>query len=262
MSIKQREYERERLRQEDERILKEMKEEFAKKQAEEAANMENNEDVQLQNQQEEPEDVIAEIFSRNPKDMDEAKRLARVAKAEIRIEREKSKEITKRKIEAVKNEAAENLEKVQAEADEKIEQVKRETEAANDKFIRLMAEFQNYKKRTDKERQEVQDYANEEIMIELLTVLDNFERAFDHDSEDQQFVEGMKLIYKQFYDILVKSGLEEIKAYGEPFDPNYHRGVMRDDNEDFETDIVTEVIQKGYTLNGKVIRPAVVKVNN
>ena len=124
-----------------------------------------------------------------------------------------------------------------------------------------MADFQNYKKRVEKEKKDLYSYANEKIMTELLAVLDNFERALDHDTGDG-FREGIEMIFKQLTDVLEKSGLAEIPALGEEFDPNVHSAVMTEETEDYESGKVSGVMQKGYTLNGKVIRPAMVKVAN
>ena len=125
-----------------------------------------------------------------------------------------------------------------------------------------MADFQNYKRRTEKEKGDIYAYANEKIVLELLNVIDNFERALEHDSSDESYGEGMNMIFKQFTGVLEKAGLLEIKALGEDFDPNFHNAVMTEDNPDFESGKITEVMQKGYLLNSKVIRPSMVKVNN
>ena len=137
-----------------------------------------------------------------------------------------------------------------------------EDEAMNAKYMRLMADFQNYRRRTEKEKSDIYAYANEKIVTQLLEVLDNFERALQHECEDKAYVEGMEMIFKQLSDVLEKSGLEEIKALGEDFDPNFHNAVMTEDNADYESGKVTGVMQKGYKLNNKVIRPSMVKVNN
>jgi len=137
-----------------------------------------------------------------------------------------------------------------------------EEEAWSGKYVRLMADFQNYKKRTEKEKNDIYAYANEKLITELLTVMDNFERALAHESADESYVEGMKMIFKQLTGVLEKAGLEEINALGEDFDPNYHNAVMMEDNDAYESGKVTEVMQKGYLLNKKVIRPSMVKVNN
>lgn len=148
------------------------------------------------------------------------------------------------------------------EAEEQASQQKEEDEALNTKYLRLMADFQNYKRRTEKEKGDIYAYANEKIVTELLTVMDNFERALMHESADESFAEGMRMIFKQLTGVLEKAGLEEINALGEDFDPNFHNAVMMEDNADYESGKVTEVMQKGYLLNKKVIRPSMVKVNN
>lgn len=135
-------------------------------------------------------------------------------------------------------------------------------ESADAKYLRLMADFQNYKRRVEKEKGDIYTYANEKLITELLAVIDNFERALVSDSTDAGFAEGMNMIFKQLTGVLEKAGLEEIKALGEDFDPNFHNAVMTEDNADYESGKVTEVMQKGYMLNKKVIRPSMVKVNN
>ena len=135
-------------------------------------------------------------------------------------------------------------------------------ESGDEKYMRLMADFQNYKRRTEKEKAEVFSYANENIVTELLSVLDNFERALAQESADEKYAEGMELIFRQMSDVLTKAGLAEIDAVGKEFDPNFHHAVMTDDNADFESGQVTAVLQKGYTLHDKVIRPAMVRVNS
>ena len=137
-----------------------------------------------------------------------------------------------------------------------------EEEGLNTKYLRLMADFQNYKRRVEKEKSDIYAYANEKIVSELLDVIDNFERALLHEATDESFAEGMKMIFKQLTGVLEKAGLEEINALGEDFDPNFHNAVMTEDNADYDSGKVTEVMQKGYMLNKKVIRPSMVKVNN
>ena len=122
--------------------------------------------------------------------------------------------------------------------------------------------MQNYKRRAEKEKSDIYAYANEKIVSELLNVIDNFDRALQLECADKRYAEGMEMIFKQFYDVLGKAGLEEIIAEGEDFNPNFHNAVMTEDNPDFESGKVTDVLQKGYLLNKKVIRPSMVKVNN
>lgn len=136
-----------------------------------------------------------------------------------------------------------------------------EDEALEAKYMRLMADFQNYKRRTESEKANVYAYANEKIVLKLLEVIDNFERALDlKETADKGFAEGMEMIFKQLQDVLKGSNVEEIEALGNEFDPNFHNAVMMEDSEEYDSNIVCSVLQKGYTLNGKVIRPSMVKV--
>jgi grpE len=151
--------------------------------------------------------------------------------------------------------------KSDAEAESKNAQPEEDGDA---KYIRLMAEFQNYKKRVAKEKTDLHAYANEKIVTELLEVLDNFERALasDTSAEAEGYAQGMKLIFDQLLGVLTKSGLEEVKALGEDFDPNLHNAVMTVDSDEYDSNKVCNVLQKGYSLNGRVIRPAMVTVAN
>ena len=134
-----------------------------------------------------------------------------------------------------------------------------EDEAIRDKYLRLMADFQNYKKRVEKERSDIHAFANEKIVTDLLQVMDNFERALATD-ETEGFKEGMGMIFDQMKDVLAHAGVAEIEAYDVVFDPNVHNAVMMEDTDAVESGNVSDVLQKGYTRNGKVIRPSMVKV--
>jgi len=166
----------------------------------------------------------------------------------------------KQESEASAEAGAEESGKENGETEEEVkEEGKEDTEEL--RYLRLMADFQNYKKRVEKEKRDLYSYANEKLMNELLAVVDNFERALDHDA-DEGFKEGIEMIFKQLQDVLEKSGLAEIPALGEEFDPNVHSAVMTEETEEYESGKVSGVMQKGYTLNGKVIRPSMVKVAN
>lgn len=132
----------------------------------------------------------------------------------------------------------------------------------NKKYMRLAADFQNFKRRTEKEKADIYQYANEKIALDVIEVIDNFERALEHieDCQDKQFAEGVEKIYKQLQGVLEKNSIEEIKAEGEPFDPNFHNAVMTKDDPEKESGIVISDMQKGYILNGRVIRPSMVVV--
>ncbi len=144
--------------------------------------------------------------------------------------------------------------------DDKEKQAKdSEEEDENTKYMRLMADFQNYKKRCEKERNDIHAYANEKIVEQLLDVLDNFERGLEHDL-DEGFKKGMEMIFSQLKEALTKSGVAEIPAEDQCFDPQVHNAVLMEDTNRVESGNVSQVLQKGYTLNGKVVRPAMVKV--
>ncbi len=181
-------------------------------------------------------------------------------------EEQMQEEVVEETVEEVTEEpAAEAETETEAEATEEAAEAPvedPEEEAWSMKYMRLMADFQNYKKRTEKEKSDIYAYANEKLVTELLTVLDNFERALAHESADESYVEGMNMIFKQLAGVLEKAGLEEINALGEDFNPMFHNAVMMEDNDAYESGKVTNVMQKGYMLNKKVIRPAMVMVNN
>jgi len=138
-------------------------------------------------------------------------------------------------------------------------------EDADARYVRLMADFQNYKRRSEKEKSDIYAYANEKIVMELLEVMDNFDRALEaagKQDANEGFVSGMEMIFKQLKGVLEKNAVAEIEALGVDFDPNFHNAVMMEDSEEYESGKVTCVLQKGYSLNGKVIRPSMVKVAN
>lgn len=170
----------------------------------------------------------------------------------------KDTEAEKTAEEAVEEAAEEKTENTEEKTEEKKEEAPEEDGDA--KYLRLMADFQNYKKRVEKEKTDLYSYANEKLVTEILAVLDNFERALAHEDSGDGFKEGMEMIFKQLMDVLEKSGLAEIAALGEDFDPNFHNAVMTEETEEYESGKVSGVLQKGYTLNGKVIRPSMVKV--
>lgn len=136
----------------------------------------------------------------------------------------------------------------------------KEEEELNVRYLRLAADFQNYRKRVEKEKGDIYAYANEKIVVEMLDVIDNFERALEHSNDNEGFMEGMNMIFKQFKGVLEKNGVEEMNALGELFDPNFHHAVLTESSVEYESGKVTQVLQKGYMLNKKVIRPAMVKV--
>ena len=135
-------------------------------------------------------------------------------------------------------------------------------ESSDDKYVRLLAEFQNYKRRTAKEKTDIRTYANEKIAGDLLPVMDNFERALATNAGDdpEAYAKGMAMIFDQLKTALNNVGVKEVEALGEDFDPTRHNAVMHSESEEYEEGKVFMVLQKGYELNGKIIRAAMVAV--
>lgn len=166
-------------------------------------------------------------------------------------------------IEETSEETPEDETKTEEIAEEaKSEEANPEDEALNERYLRLMADFQNFKRRTEKEKSDIYAYANEKLIGEMLNVIDNFERALAVGNTEDNFYKGMEMILKQLLGVIEKAGASEIKALGEEFDPNFHNAVMMEDSDEYESGKVTAVLQKGYILNSKVIRPSMVKVAN
>jgi len=147
---------------------------------------------------------------------------------------------------------------------EQLEKTEKEYKVLEDRLLRVAAEFDNYKKRTAREFQSIIKNANEELISQLVETLDNFQRALDsakNSSDFESFHKGVELIYQHFKDILVKEGLKEITAIGEPFDPHYHEAVMQQESDKFPDGTVMDEISKGYMLNDKVIKHSKVIVS-
>lgn len=161
----------------------------------------------------------------------------------------------------------ENLTDINSKLEEKrindtIEELEKQVEEKEDKYLRLQAEYSNYMRRTQEEKQTIGIFANEKIITELIPVIDSMERAMDAcaDKEDDMY-KGIELVHKQLIDCLEKFEVEEISALNEDFDPNLHLAVMQENIEGVEPNKVVMVLQKGYKLNTKVIRPTMVKVS-
>lgn len=162
---------------------------------------------------------------------------------------------------------------IKEESVEKVELTKEEIEAINakaceaeEKALRMQAELINYRKRKDEEVAKMLKFANEGLILEILPILDNFERAINMDDDNledevSKFLAGMKMVYASLIKALEKYDVKEIDSLGKPFDPTVHEAVMKESKEEKEKGIVLEVYQKGYMLKDKVIRPAMVKVN-
>jgi len=129
-----------------------------------------------------------------------------------------------------------------------------------DRLLRLRAEFDNFRRRSDRERSEFFQFASMELLRELLPVLDDFERALRHETADREYAKGVELIWQRLADSLKKLGLETIETAGLPFDPNLHQAVERVETEEADDQTILSEYQKGYRFKGKLLRPAMVKV--
>lgn len=140
----------------------------------------------------------------------------------------------------------------------------RECADAKDRYLRLYAEFDNYKRRAQRDQQDYTKFAAEKVLKELLPVVDNLERALSHargSHADTSIVDGMALIVRQFHDALNKNGCEPIDVIGKPFDPVFHQALGHIESADHDPDTVVEEAQRGYLLHGRMLRPSLVMVN-
>ncbi|GKW46885.1 nucleotide exchange factor GrpE [Planococcus sp. NCCP-2050] len=150
-----------------------------------------------------------------------------------------------------------------AEVDE-VAALKEELEAEQNKYLRLLADYDNFKRRAQKDRQDAEKFRSQSLLVDLLPVMDNFDRALSVETKSEEsasLLKGVEMVQKSLLEAVKREGLEEIKALGEPFDPNFHQAVMQEKDETAEPGIVLMELQKGYTLKGRVLRPAMVKVN-
>ncbi len=131
---------------------------------------------------------------------------------------------------------------------------------ANDKYVRLYAEYDNYRKRTAKEKTETYQNASAQCIEKLLPVLDSFERSLEAECADENFKNGMSMIYNQLKNFMTQMNVTEIEALGAEFDPNIHNAIQQQDGTDYASNHVCAVFQKGYMLGDKLVRPAMVAV--
>lgn len=153
-------------------------------------------------------------------------------------------------------------EKKKSKKDSELEMLKNELAVKNDQFMRTAAEFDNFKKRTEREKASIAEFAKAGLIKQLLPILDNIDRASaaDHDSAD--YIKGIEMIVKQFESIASNLGIQEIAQPGDQFDPNIHEAVMHVEDESLGENVIAEVLQKGYKIGDTVIRAAMVKVAN
>lgn len=161
------------------------------------------------------------------------------------------------------NEPAEELSETEI-LTAKIDELTKALEEEESKKLRVLADMENVKRRASLDYQALQTYRAQNVMVHILPVLDNFERALSveaKEAESQSLLTGMDMVYRSLVEALKAEGLEEIEAKDQEFDPNFHQAVMTGSDEDKESGIVLEELQKGYKLKERVLRPSMVKVN-
>ncbi len=176
---------------------------------------------------------------------------------------EKDEESLDESSEVELEESIEEIEKEQSDSkDESNEESNEEKDSFETMYVRLSADFQNYKKRSEKEKSEIYKSVNARLITDLLPLIDDFDRAIEHaeESSKESFQDGIQMIIKRFAEILCKEGLEYIDTEDADFDPNLHHAVMMEKVEGVESGKIVLELQKGYKVNGKVVRPSMVKV--
>ncbi|MFG1733845.1 hypothetical protein PAEVO_01900 [Paenibacillus sp. GM2FR] len=145
-----------------------------------------------------------------------------------------------------------------------LEKLQAEVLEHQQRTLRVQADFDNFRRRTQKEKEDLGKYASSKLITELLPVIDNFERALQASEENpefESFSKGVSMIFRQLESVLATEGLTAMKSVGEPFNPEYHQAIMQVESDEYEEGIVVEEVQKGYMLKDKVLRPAMVKVS-
>lgn len=166
--------------------------------------------------------------------------------------------------EAIEETSDENvIEKIDPK-DQKINELQQLADENEEKYLRLYAEFENYKRRIQKENEINKTYQAQRVLTDILPAIDNIERALQIEGDDETFKslqKGVQMVHESLINALKDNGLEVIKTEGEAFDPNIHQAVVQDDNPDFKSGEITQELQKGYKLKDRVLRPSMVKVN-
>lgn len=148
--------------------------------------------------------------------------------------------------------------------DEEIQQLQLKANENEEKYLRLYAEFENYKRRIQNENATNKKYQAQSVLTDILPTIDNIERALQIEGEDESFKslqKGVQMVHESLLRALKENGLEEIESEGQEFDPNFHQAVVQDNNPDFKSGEITQELQKGYKLKDRVLRPSMVKVN-
>jgi molecular chaperone GrpE len=187
---------------------------------------------------------------------------------EVEIENTENVELTDEKTVETVFEEAETTEQANDfpvdEKDQEIQLLKGKLEEADNRYLRLQADFDNFRRRTRLDLEASQKYRAQKLITDLLPAIDNFERAMKVEADNEQtktLLQGVDMVYRSLLDALKNEGVEPIESVGKEFDPHQHQAVMQGEDENYGSNVVTDEFQKGYMLKDRVIRPAMVKVN-
>ncbi|NWQ40085.1 nucleotide exchange factor GrpE [Bacillus sp. EB106-08-02-XG196] len=184
---------------------------------------------------------------------------------EVESETNEQVELTNEEVETVFDEAGDsNEDSTDVDYAAEIQNLTSKLEEADNRYLRLQADFDNFRRRTRLDIEAGEKYKAQKLVTELLPALDNFERALQIEADNEQsrsLLQGMEMVYRSLVDALKKEGVEAIEAVGKEFDPNFHQAVMQGEDENFGSNIVSAEFQKGYMLKDRVIRPSMVQVN-
>lgn len=149
-----------------------------------------------------------------------------------------------------------------------LDELRKQSEENYQRFLRTQADFENFRRRTRQEKEELSKYASMQLIEKLLPVIDNFERALlatkgaNEDNSAEAFIKGVDMIFRQIEQMLEQEGLKPMETIGRPFNPEFHQAIMQVESKEYEEGIVVEEVQKGYMLKDKILRPAMVKVSS
>lgn len=147
---------------------------------------------------------------------------------------------------------------------EELEQLRKQADENYQRLLRNQADFDNFRRRARQEKEELAKYASQKLVENLIPIIDNFDRALQTSKETQDFdglIKGIDMVFRQFEGILKNEGVSPIESVGQPFNPEFHQAIMQVESDEYEEGFVVEEVQKGYVLNDRVIRPAMVKVS-
>ena len=147
---------------------------------------------------------------------------------------------------------------------EELDQLRKQADENYQRYLRTQADFDNFRRRARQEKEDLAKYASQKLVESLVPIVDNFDRAIQVSKDTQDFdglVKGIDMVYRQFEGVLQSEGVKQIDSVGQPFNPEFHQAVMQVESDEYEEGIVVEELQKGYMLNDRVIRPAMVKVS-